>query len=309
MVLHFHPATAVWHGDGPQHKHTVRTHMVGGVAQQVVQHPFHHGGVGAYHAFLVGFQLQRPAILLAHGVIAARDLKAKLAHVKINRVKLFCTAGNFAQLHHAVYQRAQAVSFVHNNAALFGALGLVIAGNIAHRFGIALNQGQRGAQVMADISQDIFFQLCGAFDFLRHVVELPPQQAQLIIADYRHLNIIVAVGNLAGTLRKLAHRAGEPPAEQRRHQQVERNQKDGNRNQHTAHDLGGCFNLCQAGGYDHTVTAVFGQAAHQHLPVAAGFNNFVQRTLIVQGMAGQDGGSGVWGIYRHVIAESGHAVV
>ena len=54
---------------------------------------------------------------------------------------------------------------------------------------------------MADISQDIFFQLGGAFDFLRHVVELPPQQAQLIIADYRHLNIIVAVGNLAGTLR------------------------------------------------------------------------------------------------------------
>ena len=36
VVLYFHPATAVWHGDGPQHKHTVRTHMVGGVAQQVV---------------------------------------------------------------------------------------------------------------------------------------------------------------------------------------------------------------------------------------------------------------------------------
>ena len=198
VVLHFHPATAVWHGDGPQHKHTVRTHMVGGVAQQVVQHPFHHGGVSAYHAFLVGFQLQLPAILLAHGVIAARDLKAKLAHVKINGVKLFCTAGNFAQLHHAVYQRAQAVSFVHNNVALFGALGLVIAGNIAHRFGIALirvSGVRRSWLTLARISFSSWAErLTSCAMWLNSRPSSPAHHA-----DYRHLNIIVAVGNLAGT--------------------------------------------------------------------------------------------------------------
>ena len=131
--------------------------MVEGVAQKVVQHPLHHGRVGADRAGIIGLQVKVPVVFVAQGIVAAGNLKAKLAHVKIDKARLLGTALHLAQLHDAVDKRGQAVGLVHDDVALLGALGIIITGQVAHRLGVALYQGQRGAQVVADIGQNVFF--------------------------------------------------------------------------------------------------------------------------------------------------------
>src|SRR5699024_7046700 len=82
VVLDLHAADAVSGGDAAQDEHAVGAHVMGGVAQKIVQNPLHHAGVSLNDALVVGLQLEGPAVLVADGVIAAGNLKAELAHVK-----------------------------------------------------------------------------------------------------------------------------------------------------------------------------------------------------------------------------------
>ena len=144
MILDFN-AAALLLRDGPQHNDTVRTDVVERIAQQ-----------------LVGLQIKLPVIFVAQCVVAARDLKAEVAHVKVNKIRPFRTALHFTQLHHAVDERGKPVRLIDNDVALLGTLGVVAAGQVAHGLGVALYQGQRGAQVVADIRQNVLFELGAA---------------------------------------------------------------------------------------------------------------------------------------------------
>ncbi len=177
--------------------------MVHGVAQQVVQGALHHVGVGVDGQLLLRqFQLELPAVLGTDGVVALADLIAELAHIKVDLLALFRAAGHLAQLHDAGDQRCQPVGLIHDDVHLLVAVGLVVAGDVPHRLGIALDEGQRGAQVMGDIRQQVALHLSRVLDFLGHVVELLRQVAQFVPAVGLHLNGIVALCHLPGRARK-----------------------------------------------------------------------------------------------------------
>ena len=199
MILDLDAAAALLR-NGPQYHHAVTADVVEGVAQKVVQHPLHHGRVGADRAGVIGLQVKVPVVFVAQGIVAAGNLKAKLAHVKIDKARLLGTALHLAQLHDAVDERGQAVGLVHDDVALLGALGIIVAGQVAHRLGIALYQGQRGAQVVADIGQNVFFQLGAALDLGGHVVEILCQTADLVMMLDPNRHIVVAGGDLLRTV-------------------------------------------------------------------------------------------------------------
>ena len=64
---------------------------------------------------------------------------------------------------------------------LLVAVLLVVAGQIAHRLGIALDESERSAQVVGDVGQQVALHLGGVLDLLRHVVELLCKIAQLVV--------------------------------------------------------------------------------------------------------------------------------
>ena len=138
MVFHLH-AAALFQRQYPQHHNAVLADVVEGIAQQIVQHPLHHGRIGTDGGGVVGFQTQRPVVLVAQGVVPARHLKAEFTHIKVHQVGLFGAVLYLAQLHHAVDQGRKAVGFIHNDIALFGALFRVGTGQVPHGLGIALD--------------------------------------------------------------------------------------------------------------------------------------------------------------------------
>ena len=159
VILHLDPH-ALGTALGPQDKDAVLADVVHGVAQKVVQCTLHHVRVGVDRQLLIRqLQLQLPAILGADGVVALAHLVTQLSHVKVHAFAFCRAAGHFAQLHHAGDQRGQTVGLIHDNVHLFIAVGLVVAGNVAHRLGIALDEGQRGAQVVGNVGQQVALHL------------------------------------------------------------------------------------------------------------------------------------------------------
>ena len=308
VVLHLHPAAAALHGDGPQDEHPVRPQMPRGVAQQIVQHPLHHGGVRLHGALPVGLQPQRPAVLLTQRVVAPGHLKAQLTHVELHQIGLVRAALHLAQLHHAVHQRREPVGLVHNDVALLGAFFLVIAVDVPHRLGIALDEGQRGAQVVAHVGKDVLFQLGRAAHLPGHVVEFLRQQPEFVRAVNVHLYIIVAVRHLPGALCQKMQRPGIPPAEQHRKQQVEQQQEqcDGGQDLRQHPRSGG--DLGEVRGYDDPVISVLRQDAHHHLPGGAGVHDLIDAALLKQRFAQTDGGGGV-PRQRQVAAKGAHRLM
>ena len=210
-------------------------------------------------------QLELPAVLGADGIVPFAHLVAQLAHIKVHALAFVGTAGHLAQLHHAGDQCGQAVGLVHDNVHLLIAVGLVVAGNVAHRLGIALDKGQRGAQVVGDVGQQVALHLRRMLHLACHVVEVPGQIAQLIAAAGIHLHGIVAHGHLAGSAGKLAQRLCEPLTEQpcRRHGKG----KDQRRchGQHGAQHLAGFSHMHKAGSDQNGVLAAGGVAPYQQL--------------------------------------------
>ncbi len=139
-----------------------------------MQCALHHVGVCVNGQFLVRqLQLELPAVLGADGIVPFTHLVAQLAHIKVHALAFVGTAGHLAQLHHAGDQCGQAVGLVHDNVHLLIAVGLVVAGNVAHRLGIALDKGQRGAQVVGDVGQQVALHLRRMLHLACHVVEVP----------------------------------------------------------------------------------------------------------------------------------------
>jgi len=265
VVLHLDPH-ALGAALGPQDEDAVFADVVHGVAQQVMQCALHHVGVCVNGQFLVRqFQLKLPAVLGADGIVPFAHLVAQLAHIKVHALAFVGTAGHLAQLHHAGDQCGQAVGLVHDNVHLLIAVGLVVAGNVAHRLGIALDKGQRGAQVVGDVGQQVALHLRRMLHLACHVVEVPGQIAQLIAAAGIHLHGIVAHGHLAGSAGKLAQRLCEPLTEQpcRRHGKG----KDQRRchGQHGAQHLAGFSHMHKAGSDQNGVLAAGGVAPYQQL--------------------------------------------
>src|SRR5699024_9170099 len=176
-------------------------------------------------------------------------------------------------------------SLVYNDVALFGALVIIVAGQIPHGLGIAFDGGQRRAQVVADVGQNIFLQLSAALDFGGHVVEILRQLADLVPVYDLDLYVVVAGGDLPGPYRKLFHRAGEPAAEQHGKQQIKDQQHQRQGEEDRAHDLRSGGDLRQTGRDDHPVLPVGGKPAYQHLLAAARLHDFKQVTLLEQLLA------------------------
>ena len=263
MILHLYPH-ALRAAEGAQDKNAVLADVVHGVAQQIVQRALHHVRVGVDRQFLLRqFQLQLPAVLGADGVVALAHLVAQLPHVKVHPLTLIGAAGHLAQLHHAGDQRGQAVGLVHDDVHLLVPVGFIVAGQIAHRLGIALDEGQRGAQVVGDVGQQIALHLHRVLHLLGHVVKVPGKVAQLVVAAVVHLHGVVAQRHLPRGAGKLAQRLCEPLAEQprRRHGKAE-DQRRRQRQQGAEH-LAGLGNVHKAGGHQHGIAAVGGNAPYQ----------------------------------------------
>ena len=198
VILDLYP-DSLGHLSGPQEEDAVPADVVHGVAQQIVEGALHHVGVGIdRQLFLRQFQLELPAILGTDRVIALADLIAELAHIKVDLLALFRAAGHLAQLHDAGDQRRQPVGLIHDDVHLLVPVGLVVAGDVPHRLRIALDEGQRGAQVVGDICQQVTLHLSRVLDFPGHVVELLRQVAQFVPAVGLHLHGIVALCHLPG---------------------------------------------------------------------------------------------------------------
>ena len=292
MILDFN-AAALLLRDGPQHNDTVRTDVVERIAQQVVHDPLHHGRVGADRAGLVGLQIKLPVIFVAQRVVAARDLKAEVAHVKVNKIRPFRTALHFTQLHHAVDERGKPVRLIDNDVALLGTLGVVAAGQVTHGLGVALYQGQRGAQVVADVRQNVLFELGAALDLGGHIVEILGQTSDLIVAFNLDLHIVVAGGDLLRAVGQLADRVREPAAEKYRQQQVQHQQNQRDRPKDRAQHLGSRRDLRQTCRDNDPVLPVGGEPPDAHLHRGADLYDLVQRAVLKQLLPQLNGNAGV----------------
>ena len=265
VVLHLYPH-ALGAAEGTQDKNTVLADVVHGVAQQIVQRPLHHVWVGIdWQLLFRQLQLQLPAVLGADCVVALAYFIAQLPHVKVHPLALIGAAGHLAQFHHAGDQCGQAVGLVHDDVHLLVPVRLIVAGQVTHRLGVALDEGQRGAQVVGDIGQQVALHLHCVLHLLGHVVKVPGKVAQLVVAAVVHLHGVVAQRHLPCGAGKLAQRLCEPLAEQprRRHGKAE-NQRRCQRQQGAEH-LAGLGNVHKAGGHQHGVAAVGGGAPYQQL--------------------------------------------
>ena len=278
MVLHLH-AHPFGAAGSPQDKDAVRPDVVHGVAQQVVQRALHHVRVGIHGQFFVRqLQFELPAVLGADGVVTLTYLVAQLAHVKVHPLTAVGTAGHLAQLHHAGHQRGQAVGLVHDDVHLFVAVGLVIAGQVAHRLGVALDEGQRGAQVVGDVGQQVPLHLGRPLHLLCHMVEVLCKVAQLVAAAALHLHGVVALGHLAGGAGQLPQGLCEPLTEQPRRRHGKDKDQCRRQRQQGAQHVAGLGHMHQTGGHQHGVAAVGCGAAHQKLG-RAGQAGRVERLL------------------------------
>ena len=293
MILHLY-AAAAGRGQAAHGKPAVLTQVVAGVAQKVVQNALHHGRVGAYGAGVIGLHGQSPVVLRTHGIIALGHLAAKLGHIKIDQLRALAAAAHTAQLHHTVYKAAQAVGLINDDAQLrIAALG-VIAGQIADRFGIALDEGERGAQVVAHISQKLLLQLAGALYFGCHVVEVGGQLAHFILPGAGNAGRVIAVGNAAGRTRKLTDGLGEPITEPHAGGQAHQQHKAQNGGQKLIHDHACDTDLVQVGADHNGILLIGAQAAHHHLRgIAAGAYDLVKLALLKQRLAQLYGNIGV----------------
>ena len=263
VVLHLYPH-ALRAAEGAQDKDSVLADVVHGVAQQVVQRTLHHIRVGIDRQFFFRqFQLQLPAVLGADGVVALAYFITQLPHVKVHPLALVGAAGHLAQLHHAGHQRGQAVGLVHDDIHLLVPVRLIVAGQIAHRLGVALDKGQRGAQVVGDVSQQIALHLHRVLHLLGHVVKIPGKVAKLIVAAVVHLHGVVAQRHLPRRAGKLAQRLCEPLAEQPRCRHGKAEDERCRQRQQGAEHLSGLGNVHKTGGHQYGVAAVCRGAPHQ----------------------------------------------
>ena len=293
VILHFY-AAAPRGGQAAHGKPAVSTQVMAGVAQKIVQNALHHGRVGQHGAHIVGLHLQRPAVLRAHGLVALGHLAAQLGHIKFHQLGLLAAAAHAAELHHAVYKAAQAVGFVNDNAQLgVAALGAV-AGQVANGFRIALDQGQRGAKIMAHIGQKLLLQLAGALHLGGHAVEILCQLAHFVLPGAAYPGRVIALGNAARSGGKLADGLGEPIAEPEAGCQTHQKHQPQNGRQKLVHHHARNADLVQVGAYQHGILLVGAQAAHHHLGgIAAGAYDLIQLALVKHGLAQLHGHIGV----------------
>ena len=187
--------------------------MVQRVAHEVVQHPLQHGRVGVDQTFLVGVGLQRVTVFGADVLVPLGHLVAELGQVKVHHLGLFGAGADLGQVHDAVHQGAEPVGLVHNDVELLGALLGVVAGEIPQGLGVALDEGEGGAQIVADVGDQLLLQPGRAVHLPGHKVEVPGQVGHLVLAFLLHLYLVIAPGHLPGCPRQLPQGPGEDGAE------------------------------------------------------------------------------------------------
>ena len=181
---------------------------------------------------------------------------------------------------------------------MLSALGIVTAGQVAHRLGVTLYQGQRRAQVVADVGENVLFQLGAALDLGGHIVEILGQTSDLVVVLHLDGDVIVARCDLLCAVGQLADGVGEPTAEQHGKQQVKHQQKQRHRAQDRPQHLGGGGDLCQTCGDDDAVLAVCREPPHAHLHGGTDLHDLVQLTVLEQLLPQLNGYMGV-----HIVAE------
>ena len=250
----------------PEDEHAVRADVVHRIAQQIVQGALHHVRVRVNGQFFVRkLQLEGPVVLGTDGIIPLADLVAELAHIEVDLLALFCAARDLAQFHDAGHQRGQAVGFIDDDVHLLVTVGLVVAGDVPHRLGIALDEGQRGAQVVGDICQQVPLHLGCALDLPRHVVEVLGQVAQLVAAGRLDMDRVVPVCHLTGRTGELPQRFGEPLAEQPCRAHREREDERCRYGQHRAQHLARLGDVHQGRADQHGIGPIVGHPPHDQL--------------------------------------------
>ena len=126
------------------------------------------------------------AVLLRQFGIAGHDAAHRLRQIKADRFAPGRAAARLAQLQHGIDQRTEALGFVDDDLHV---LRGVFARQIAHHFGVALNQRQRGAQVVADIGDQFLLHLFHAPQITRGLRQLGVELGDFTIAHVLHRGI------------------------------------------------------------------------------------------------------------------------
>ena len=114
------------------------------------------------------------------------------------------------------------------NAAQRVALHGVVIGD---RLRPALDGGQRGAQLVRDLRDELGPRLLRDGDLFGHLVERVGEIADLVVAELFHLDAVAALGDAPGDVREVFHRVGHARPEPQHHaddvKADERDQRDG----------------------------------------------------------------------------------
>ena len=101
---------------------------------------------------------------------------------------------------------------------------------VEHALGVPPDHGERGAQLVGDVGQEVPPVLLALSQSLHHLVERPGQPADVAGPSLLHAHVVVAAGHPLGRFHHLAHRLRHPPhgasGGDERHQQAHREDGD-----------------------------------------------------------------------------------
>jgi len=126
-----------------------------------------------------------------------------------------------------VYYLAEPPGFFDNDPQLPGTFFRRLPGYIPEGLGIALDQAQRGAQLMGNVSDQILAQLLYLGQLFTQVVDGPGQLTDFIRLGDSCPGGKIAGGHLLGRLVDFQNRAGKSAGQQERNQQGGPQQNNG----------------------------------------------------------------------------------
>ncbi len=137
------------------------------------------------------------------------------------------------QVHDVAQEQLQAGRLVADDPYGVAPGGLVGNGAVPERLDVAPDGGERCAELVGDIGEELVLAPAGLGEGPGHVVELTGQVGHLVVALDRHPVSEVAGGQVVGGLGHLPKGLGEPPGDPQRHRHGDEH-RDGSREQHPA---------------------------------------------------------------------------
>ena len=160
---------------------------------------------------------------------------------------LFALGGarlEFRKVEHIVHKGGETVCLVDDDLHVFG---LVFAGQVAHDLGIADDHGERGAQIVRNVGDQLAAQAIHLGKLHGGMVEDVGKLSGFPIARLAELQVVGAAGKLLGAVADADHGGGDAAGEHPRKQGGEQKQDQGNCREQCHNGLDGSVHRCDGG--------------------------------------------------------------